>query len=243
MSTDLRVSADASALAADVAALFVEDIRHALSDPQRTRPVEVAISGGFTTTAILPALLPYAQALDWALVRWWWVDERFVSAGSPDRNDADAIDRVLQHLPGTRWVPMPCDEGQGLNAARQQCAEKWAAVMGEHAVDVALVGMGSDGHIASLFPGGEWVSLGEDSPAVLAVEDSPKPPAQRLTLSMPVICAAERIILATGGESKREAMTRILQGASLAQWPAAALLSASIAPRTTVCIDEAAAPL
>lgn len=240
MSTDLRVSADAPALAADVAALLVEIIRGALSDSQRTRPVEVAISGGFTTTAILPALLPYAQSLDWSLVRWWWVDERFVPAGDCDRNDADAIERVLQHLPGTQWVSMPCDDGQGLDAARKECADEWDALMGENAVDVALVGMGPDGHIASLFPGGEWGSLGDHSPTVLAIEDSPKPPAQRLTLSMPVICAAHRIILATGGDSKREAMTRILAGASPARWPASALLAPGVRSRVTVCVDEAA---
>lgn len=201
-------------------------------------PVEVAISGGFTTTALLPALLELDDEIDWSGVRFWWVDERFVPAGHFDRNDEEAIASVLSKLPGVSWEPMPCDEGQGLEKARQDFLATWNRVMGPRCLDIALLGMGPDGHIASLFPGDEWVVLGSDSPAIISVDDSPKPPAQRLSLSMPVICASKHIILATGGESKAEAIAGILGSESASVYPAAALLADGVHERSAVFLDK-----
>lgn len=204
-------------------------------------PVEVAISGGFTTSALLPALLECAEGIDWSGVRFWWVDERFVPSGHSDRNDEEAVASVLSRLPGVRWVPMPCDERQGLEQARQDFLAEWNQVMGARCLDIALLGMGPDGHIASLFPGDEWVALGSDSPAVISVDDSPKPPAQRLSLSMPVICASKHIILATGGAAKAQAVAGILSGESASTYPAAALLASTLAESTSIYLDAAAA--
>lgn len=242
-SIDLHVLPDAAELAATVGAEIAVFLRERSTECRKDFPVEVAISGGFTTTALLPALLAYVEDIDWSCVRFWWVDERFVPAGHPDRNDEAAIASVLSHLPGVQWVSMPCDEGQGLERARQACEEQWHALMGNRSLDLSVLGMGPDGHVASLFPGDAWLTLGDSSPAVIAIDDSPKPPPQRLSLSMPVIQASDRIILATGGEAKAEAIAAILGGTQRDGYPASALFDPRCTSRVTVYVDVAAASL
>lgn len=242
MRCPVHVCADAQSLAREVSGFVVAEIKRRLLELNGAGMVEVAVAGGFISTAILPGLLKYSQVLDWSRVRFWWVDERFVSAGDSDRNDEAVITSVLRYLPGVSWVSFPTDEGQGLESALECFTDLWTAEMGARSLDLALLGMGPDGHIASLFPKDEWVTLGLDSPAVLAVDDSPKPPRMRLSLSMPVICSAKQIVLATGGSSKREALAEVCGGGDPALWPAATLLADEVVARTEIFIDADAVP-
>lgn len=239
---ELHVYPNAEELAHAVASDLAAYLGRAAAGRMADDPVEVGISGGFTTTALLPALLAYTDDVDWSRVRFWWVDERFVPEGHDDRNDELAVSSVLQHLPGARWVSMPHDLGQGLDQAGRDFADQWEDLMGSRSLDVALLGMGPDGHIASLFPADPWFADGQDSPDVIVIDDSPKPPPQRISLSMPVLQDAEWIILATGGESKAQAIAGVLSGASPELYPAAALLAPTCAERTSVYLDIHAAP-
>lgn len=195
------ISPDATALARHLA----QDLAHHIQVQAERRsdetPVEIAIAGGFVATHVLPALGEEGQGVDWSKVRFWWCDERFVPAGHPDRNDEEARRHLLDHLDGVRFIPMPSDEGQGLPTACVEFTEQWKTLMATRSLDVVVLGMGPDGHIASLFPG---MYSPEESQAIVSVEDSPKPPPQRLSLSMPVILAAQRIYLAAAGEAKSE---------------------------------------
>ncbi|WP_051259470.1 6-phosphogluconolactonase [Schaalia suimastitidis] len=226
-------SADLAASVADAFASYICSID--------AETIDVAIAGGFVATTVLPALAAHTDAIDWSKIRIWWVDERFVPAGHKDRNDAEAIAQFLFRLPQLRLMPMPTDSGQGLEAARTEFEAVWTREMAGKNLDLALLGMGPDGHFASLFPHDEWLHLGSDAPPVLAVSHSPKPPPLRLSLSLPVIAASREIWLATGGSSKAEAIGAAMTGASPAQWPVAALCAPALLPRLSLFLDQEAA--
>ncbi|QWW20540.1 6-phosphogluconolactonase [Schaalia sp. 19OD2882] len=236
---DLRVHADPRALASALAQEAVQ-VLAALVDERRDtpHPVEVAVAGGFVATTVLPHLLSHVDLVDWTRVRIWWVDERFVPAGSPERNDEEAGRCALDALPGLATAPMPTDRGQKLEAARKDFLALWQREMVGRRLDLTVLGMGPDGHVASLFPGHPWTRMGASAPEVLAVEDSPKPPRQRLTLSMPVLLGSRHLWLAAAGAAKAPVLARALSGAAPQDLPVAALWSDEApwhALRTTRC--------
>ena len=128
------------------------------------------------------------------------------------------------------WAP----GGGSLDEACAAFAATWADVMGQRSFDIALIGMGPDGHICSLFPG--RIDPGETSP-ILAIRNSPKPPPERISVSMPVIQACPEVWLTTTGAAKASALGAAFAGASPLDLPVAGVLS----PTTRVYLDEAAA--
>lgn len=141
-----------------------------------------------------------ADALDWSRVHLWWGDERWVPAGDEDRNDAQAQaglgpiwDRAVRH-------PMPAsDGGSDLDTA----ATEYAAELGQTRFDLCLLGVGPDGHVASLFPG-HPSSLAPGR--VIAVRDSPKPPPERISLTREVINESTQVWLVVSGADKADAV-------------------------------------
>ena len=201
--------------------------------------INLAISGGAVTTSLLPSLLPRVGDVDWSRVRVWLVDERFVPAGHADRNDDQAWEGFFHAASGVELVRMPTSDesapGAGsLDAATSAFEATWTELMGSGSFDIALIGMGPDGHICSLFPG--RVDLEEPSP-ILAIRNSPKPPPERITVSMPVMRACGEVWLTTAGSAKADALGRAFAGASPLDIPVAGILS----PSTRVYLDEAAA--
>lgn len=201
--------------------------------------VDLAISGGAITTSLLPSLLPFVGEVDWSRVRVWLVDERYVPTGDEDRNDDQAWEGFFRAAIGVEFVRMPTSDvsapGAGsLDDATAAFAATWAELMGERSFDIALIGMGPDAHICSLFPG--RVDMNEASP-ILAIRNSPKPPPQRITVSMPVMRACGEVWLTTAGSAKADALGRAFAGASPLDIPVAGVL----APTTRVYLDEAAA--
>ena len=169
----------------------------------------------------------------------WLVDERFVPAADERRNDEAAWDGFLSRAPGVEFVRMPTSDrsspGAGcLKAAADAFAATWATLMGERSFDIALIGMGPDGHVCSLFPGRYDA---HERRRIIAVDDSPKPPAKRISVSMPVMTQCREVWLTTSGASKADALARAFGGASPHEVPVAALLSA----KTRVYVDAAAA--
>ena len=201
--------------------------------------INLAISGGAVTTSLLPSLLPRVGDVDWSRVRVWLVDERFVPAGHADRNDDQAWEGFFHAASGVELVRMPTSDesapGAGsLDAATSAFEATWTELMGSGSFDIALIGMGPDGHICSLVPG--RVDLEEPSP-ILAIRNSPKPPPERITVSMPVMRACGEVWLTTAGSAKADALGRAFAGASPLDIPVAGVLT----PTTRVYLDEPAA--
>ena len=160
-------------------------------------------------------------------------------AGNEDRNDDQAWEGFLHAATGVEFVRMPTSDasapGAGsLDEATTAFADTWRELMGEGSFDIALIGMGPDGHICSLFPG--RVDMDEASP-ILAIRNSPKPPPERITVSMPVMRACGEVWLTTAGTAKADALGQAFAGASPLDLPVAGILS----PTTRVYLDEAAA--
>jgi 6-phosphogluconolactonase len=166
----------------------------------------MAVPGG----SIVPALK--AAPLDWQRTHIFWVDERAVQPSSPDSNfglaqkvwlePAAADPSAIHRMPG---------DNPDLRAAAIAYSEEIRRVLGPAPrFDFVLLGVGPDGHVASLFPG--HPALAEEQELVLPIFDSPKPPPERLTLTMPMLTSARRVIVIAPGESKaavmHEALTR-----------------------------------
>jgi len=158
----------------------------------------VAIAGGSVVRAYA---LAGAELPDWRDVHVWYGDERCVPLDDPESNHRAA--RAALEVPEVTWHPVATD--LGCEAAAAAYAEEIADVR----LDVAVNGMGPDGHTASLFPGFEQVHA--EGPCV-AVHGSPKPPPDRVTLTFPKLNASHRIVLAVTGAEKAPMLARVLAG-------------------------------
>jgi 6-phosphogluconolactonase len=170
----------------------------------------IALSGGSVGAYGFPALA--RVPLDWDMTHVFWVDERAVPPSSPDSNFRLAMSLWLDSSAATPSSihRMPADHPD-LDEAATLYAAELRQVLGETPhLDLVLLGVGPDGHVASLFPGHQAVS--EERELVLPIVNSPKPPLRRLTLTLPVIAGAERVIVMALGQSKaavmHEALTR-----------------------------------
>ncbi len=199
------------------------------------RPWALAIPGGSVADTFLPGLR--AAAVDWAPVHVFWADERAVPAGSPDSNVGLAERLWLDALavPPTLHRPWP---GPGdPDAAARQYETTLVEVLGDPPIlDLVLLGVGPDGHVASLFPGHQAVR--ERHRRVVAIDDAPKPPPRRLTMTLPVLAAARVVIVAAFGAEKAAAIAEAT-GQPLAPSPLAQLLQS--APHAELWMDPAAA--
>ncbi|MFB9239052.1 6-phosphogluconolactonase [Plantactinospora siamensis] len=242
--TSVVVHAEPDVLAQAVAARLIV----ALIDAQAARgEASVVLTGGRVASAVYRAIreLPARDAVDWRRVDLWWGDERFVPAGDPDRNDAQARAALLDALPldPARVHPMPAADGPAGNdpeaAAAAYAAELAAAAKPGTAAlphfDVLLLGVGEDGHVASVFP--EHPVAYESRP-VSAVRGSPKPPPVRLTLTLPAINTADQVWLVAAGPDKARPVGMALAGAGPVQLPAAGVAGLS---RTLWLLDREAA--
>ena len=171
----------------------------------------LVLTGGGIGTAVLAELAaaPALDAVDWRRLDIWWGDERFLPAGHPERNETGARQALLCHLDmdPVRVRAMPGSDGPDGDdpeaaAARYAAWLSQATRPEDHgpvpSFDIVLLGIGPDGHVASLFPG--LPALYEERP-VVAVRGAPKPPPTRLTLTLPAIqCGREVWVLAAGEE-------------------------------------------
>jgi 6-phosphogluconolactonase len=208
----------------------------------------LVLTGGGIGTAVLAELAaaPARDAVDWRRLDIWWGDERFLPAGHPERNETGAREALLRHLDAdpARVRPMPAADGPDGDDP-EAAAERYASWLAAAArpedhgpvpsFDVLLLGIGPDGHVASLFPG--LPALYDERP-VVAVRGAPKPPPLRLSLTLPAIrCAREVWILAAGAE-KAGAVRLALSDVGPVQVPAA---GARGRQRTLFLLDRAAA--
>lgn len=239
------VHRDADLLAQAVAARLVTRLVDVQS---ATGLASLVLTGGGVGTAVLAALAgsPARDAVDWHAVEIWWGDERFLPRGHPDRNETQARTALLDSVDLTpaHVHPMPAsdgpDGGDPEAAAMRYAAELRAATRPEDhgnvpSFDTLLLGIGPDGHVASLFPG--MPALYEDRP-VVAVRGAPKPPPIRITMTLPAIRTAKEVWLVAAGAEKAPAVRMALGGAGPVQVPAAGVLGRH---RTLCLLDRAAA--
>ncbi|MCG5473171.1 6-phosphogluconolactonase [Micromonospora sp. LAH09] len=240
----VAVHADADLLAQAVAARLLVKMLDAQADRGEA---SVVLTGGRIAAAVYRAVatLPARDAVDWSRVDVWWGDERFLPAGDPDRNETQARAALLDVVPldPARVHPMPASDGPVGNdpeAAAAWYEEELArAARPGHATlphfDVLMLGVGEDGHVASIFP---EHPVHYDTRACSAVRGSPKPPAVRTTLTLPTINTADEVWLVAGGADKARAVGMALAGAGPVQLPAAGAHGVS---RTRWLLDRAAA--
>jgi len=195
----------------------------------------LALPGGSVATECFPALAELP--LDWSLCHFFWADERAVPPSDPESNYGLASRLWLEpaRVPAASVHRMEAD-APVLSAAADAYGDDLARLLGPAPVlDVALLGMGADGHIASLFPG--HAVLREQERVVSVVTDAPKPPPGRLTLTLPTLARARRVIIVAFGASKAEALAEAVTNAD-SPLPAAQLLHR--AQHCLVLADEAA---
>jgi len=169
----------------------------------------IVLSGGETPRRLYEALAASTQ--DWDAWQVYFGDERCLPADDAGRNSRMAAQAWLGRvgLPAAQVHPIPAELGPHAGA------RAYASTLGGvEAFDLVLLGLGEDGHTASLFPGREW---GTDPafPAALAVLDAPKPPAQRVSLSAWRLSHSRSVLVLATGSSKREAVRRWQAGERL----------------------------
>ena len=244
---EILIHRDPEVLAQAVAARLITR----LVDVQALRgAAHVVLTGGTVGIKTLAAVAssPARAAVDWSNVHLWWGDERFLPTAHPDRNETQAREALLDTLvaegllPAANIHPMPADDTVGITP--EESASQYAATLASFAregadvpeFDVLLLGMGPDGHVASLFPG--HPALYEKDRSVVGVHGSPKPPPLRVSLTLPAIEAAREVWVVAGGEEKAKATHLALSGAGPVQIPAAGARGRS---RSLWLLDRAAA--
>lgn len=245
----MTICADADELAARAADLFVQAAHNAVAARGR---FTVALAGGSTPEAMyrLLAQAPRREQAPWADTFVFFGDERFVPPGDEQRSNVGMARRaLLDHvpLPATGHVfAVDTTNAPRAEAAAHAYANTLAAFFGRPdpsgpppVFDLVLLGLGDDGHTASLFPGmpalhvnDRWVVA--SPPGVLP------PPVDRITLTFPVLNAARQVVFLVAGDKKAPALAAVLQnGADPSAHPAAGVRPAN--GTLTWLVDEAAA--
>lgn len=214
---NVTVLPDPAATCAAMADLVIEAAAEAIEDRGSFR---IALSGGGTPKTVYPMLLEPRRrdAVDWSRVEFFWGDERAVPPDDPQSNFGVAYQMLIARLPNVRpdrIHRMPA-EAPDLDAAALAYESELRLTFGTHgaefpAFDLVWLGMGPDGHTASLFPGS--TALDEMERAVVA-NWAPLPQVWRMTLTFPVLNAARRAVFVAEGENKADAIRAIRAGGS-----------------------------
>ncbi len=244
--TDIVVHSSPDVVAAAAAARLITR----LVDLQAAGAVpKIVLTGGGVGIAMLEQVRATVarDAVDWGEVEFYWGDERFVAPDDGERNDVQARAALLDHVKvdPAKVHAMGADTGTGPSGA-EAAAEEYAALLASRArpedhgpvpvFDVLLLGMGPEGHTASVFPHSPAVY--ETERPVVAVHGCPKPPPTRVSLTLPAIRKAAEVWVVTTGESKAGAVSLALGGAGEVAIPVA---GARGTHRTRWLLDRAAA--
>lgn len=237
-SDTVEVHVDTDSLVAAAAAKFVDVVVAA----QAARgSASVVLTGGGTGIGLLEVVRKAPGAIDWSHLDVFWGDERFVPAADGERNDLQARQALLDHVPvdPARVHPVAASDGEypdPIEAAAEYSAAVHAYLAEHGAFDLHLLGMGGEGHVNSLFPDTDAVR--EDHELVVAVTNSPKPPPVRVTLTVPAIRRTRHVVLVVGGAAKAEAVAAAIAGADPVDIPAAGAVGLE---STTWLLDQPAA--
>jgi 6-phosphogluconolactonase len=242
-SPEIFTFASGDLLASAAAARTVTRLADAIAADGRAHLV---LTGGGIGTKVLAAIAASAalDAVDWSRVDFWWGDERFAPTGDPDRNETGARSALLDHIdadPARVHVIAGPDGPDGddvdASAARYAAELKAAAPAGAAvpAFDVLMLGIGPEGHVASIFPGSPAAHA---AGSVVAVRNSPKPPPTRISLTFSALQAAREVWILASGAEKAQAVAEAISGVSEDKLPAA---GARGQDRTLFLVDADAA--
>ena len=197
----------------------VQAILHAAQQTIRQRGAfHIVLAGGTTPRRVYESLRT-ANA-DWVAWHVYFGDERCLPPDHAERNSRMAALAWLDHIaiPSGQINPIPAENGA------EAAARSYAQIVdGIEQFDLVLLGLGEDGHTASLFPNHEWGDT-PDAPSALAVHNAPKPPPDRVSLGAQRLSAARQLMFLVTGESKRQAVKDWRNGANI---PAASIAPAS----------------
>lgn len=210
-----HILADPDALEQAATARILQAAQQAIA---RAGAFHLVLAGGSTPQRVYRALA--RSSVDWPNWHVWFGDERCLPPHDPERNSRMAAQAWLDHvpIPPAQIHPIPAE--LGAVAAANAYAQTLAG-LGDF--DLVLLGLGVDGHTASLFPGHDW-GAGAAAPNVLAVFDAPKPPPERVSLSARRLAAARQVIFLVSGAGKQAAVADWQAGTAI---PAAAIAPAS----------------
>ena len=198
---DLTLYADAAELTTEVIAQLLQSIEEGLTERAR---FDLALTGGTLGLAISRSLVEVLNqnADDFAGLHIWWSDERFVASDSEERN-AIPFHNKLDNKNVIVHEVISSDQGTA-----QEALADYDSQLENVNLDLAILGLGPDGHVASIFPGrSDLDSLNR----VFLIEDSPKPPSVRISFTMAMINSAEKVWIVATGEGKAEAVTKIIE--------------------------------
>ncbi|MGE5296991.1 MAG: 6-phosphogluconolactonase [Solirubrobacterales bacterium] len=244
----IEVASDAQDLALRAVRLFVSLAGQAVADRGVFR---TAFSGGHTPELFFRRLATESAGMPWDKTHVFWVDERYVPPDSSDSNYRLAAEMLLTHveIPETNVHRIPtefADAGEAALAYERTIRDVFGLTAGATHVssvprfDLILLGMGSDGHTASLFPNSSVVYDAEDLARVVHVGAEVKPQVDRITLTPPVLLAARRLVVLVSGREKAETLRDVFAGeSSESRYPIRLLWPAL--DRVTWLVDQAAA--
>lgn len=200
---DLTLYADQTELLEEVTSQLLEVIETGL----RINGVfHLALTGGTLGSELTRTLVA-----DWNAhpelyqgLHIWWSDERFVDRSSAEQNSSPVLNSVTNKNV-TIHMLRASDEVENIDIA----VEDYLAQLAENFMDLTVLGLGPDGHIASLFPGAAHIDRLEK---VIAITDSPKPPAVRATFTLSMINTSTLVWIIAAGASKADAVTKIIEG-------------------------------
>jgi 6-phosphogluconolactonase len=251
---------DEEAVAYAAANRIILTIADILATPGHDR-ADIAVTGGGDGIHVLEVMgvNPLLESVDWSRVHFWWGDERFVPSDDDDRNAKQAREGLLDSLVSRGLLPeaniheMPADtrsarEREAASDEDDQAAadasaalyqEELVANLGQNPrLDIALFGVGPDGHFASLFPGHEEVKI-VDARLACGVINSPKPPSLRVSLTVPMIQRSHHVWVIASSERKQNAITAAL---GTVNDPMVPVSHAAGTDSTVWMVDRVAAP-
>jgi len=229
--------ADAGALSDAVASFVVEASRDAVA---RHGTFVVAFSGGSLPAAVAPGLLKRKAEVQWDRWRVVFADERHVPWDHADSNLRLVREALLDHVPVAPEHVLGVNARVPVETAAAEYAAAFAAAGGR--LDLVLLGMGPDGHTASLFPGHPLLALTGGDVVVAPISDSPKPPPARITFTLGALNRASAVAFVATGASKAVLVARCaVPRAALEPEPLPAARVRPVSGSLVWFLDEAAA--
>lgn len=220
---DFKVYPDPEAVAQAVTEYLFQQIKNCVAEKGQCH---VVLPGGTTPARCLELLA--GKRLPWENIHWYPGDERCYPVGHAERNDTMIYSKLFSRHQdvSNNFHPIPAELGP------EQGAENYAALLDAiDGIDIVVLGMGEDGHTASLFPGNPAL---EDTRSAVPVYDAPKPPGERVSIGLNMLSKADECIVIATGEGKREALTKLKLGE---------LFPVGMVAPDTWFLDESAVPV
>lgn len=198
---DLTLYADAAELTSEVTAQILQSVEEGLTEAGR---FDLALTGGTLGLAISKSLVEVLNqnSSDFAGLHIWWSDERYVAGGSDERNALPFHGKLSNSNVAVHEV-IASDAASAVDAATN-----YETQLADVNLDLVVLGLGPDGHVASIFPGRADL---DNLNRVFLIEDSPKPPAVRISFTMATINSADKVWIVATGEGKADAVTKIIE--------------------------------